>query len=319
MRLIYCLIVAALFTSSVYAQKKQKDEPNKGITITNTKDSSIILNINNDKVTDAKRAKKKGWNHFDSTNLHKKKLILSSSEGITIEKDSATLTGDDKSEKNDDKFHVHWCMLDLGINTLQDKTDYNSTAAQSFLQVPANLKNSNLFNLNQGKSVNVNVYPIITKYRLHKSEHQRIYLMSGLGLQLYNFRFEKPIAYNNRVNPQVFMDSINFKKNKLAFDYLMIPLELVFKTKVGTKNWLVYGFGITGGYRLNSWMKQESSDRGKQKDHDKFNFRDFNSCIMGEIGLDGYVRLYATYQLTSLQENALNQYPFAIGIRFMGI
>jgi len=159
----------------------------------------------------------------------------------------------------------------------------------------------------------------MTSYRLFKSAHEKLYLVSGLGLQLYNFRFDKPVQYVNTTQPAVTMSTANLTKDKLAFDYLMIPLELVSKTKVGNKTWLVYGGGITGGYRLNSWMKQKSDEFGKRKDHDSFNFSDFNSCVMGEIGLDGYFRLYATYQLTSLQSSALNQYPFCIGIRFMGI
>lgn len=249
-------------------------------------------------------------------NKHKKNVTIGTG-GITVNKDSSTLSGDGKDDN--EKFNVHWGMLDLGINTLQDNTNYNSPAAQNFLNVPANMKNSNLFNLDQGKSINVNVYPIVTKYRLLKTHNQRIYLMSGVGFQIYNFRFTKSVTYANNTNPEVFLDSIGFRKNKLAVNYLTIPLELVFKTRVGSKNWLVYGVGVTGGYRLNSWMKQESSERGKQKDHDKFNLSNFNSCLMGEIGLDGYFRLYATYQVTALQENSLDQHPFSIGVRFMGI
>jgi hypothetical protein len=250
-----------------------------------------------------------------------KKSIEIGSGGLTVKNagDSSTTYGDNKEENSNEKFSVHWGMLDLGINSLKDNTDYNSLAAQSFLNVPEGMKNSNLFNLDQGKSVNVNIYPIVTKYRLLKTHNQRIYLMSGVGFQVYNFRFTKPVTYANNTNPEVFLDTIGFKKNKLSVNYLTIPLELVFKTRLGSKNWLVYGVGVSGGYRLSSWMKQISSERGKEKDHDKFNLNDFNGCIMGEIGLDGYFRLYASYQVTSLQENSLDQHPLSIGIRFMGI
>jgi len=77
--------------------------------------------------------------------------------------------------------------------------------------------------------------------------------------------------------------------------------------------------GITGGYRLSSWTKQISDQKGLQKNHDKFNFSDFNSCITAEFGLDDYFRLYASYQVTPLQENALDQRPFSIGLRFGGL
>jgi len=280
MKLTYLIVIAALFTNAALAQE------------------------NTDK------AKKKNG-HYLSIGPN------GVSYGKTHKADSTGCKDD--SCKTEDVFKVHWGVLDLGFNTLNDKTNYNSAAAQNFLQVDASLRNKNLFNLNQGKSVNVNIYPIMTSYRLFKSAHEKLYLVSGLGLQLYNFRFDKPVQYVNTTQPAVTMSTANLTKDKLAFDYLMIPLELVSKTKVGNKTWLVYGGGITGGYRLNSWMKQKSDEFGKRKDHDSFNFSDFNSCVMGEIGLDGYFRLYATYQLTSLQSSALNQYPFCIGIRFMGI
>ncbi|MGN6569467.1 MAG: hypothetical protein ACTHJ0_16025 [Flavipsychrobacter sp.] len=281
MKLTYLIIIAALFTNAALAQDK------------------------------ADNCKKKDKHYFSMGNGGIK-------YGKTYNTDS-TKTKSDSSKEKDDAFDVHFGMLDLGFNSLNDKSNYNSPAAQSFLQVDPSLRNKNLFNLNQGKSINVNIYPIMTKYRLFKSKHEKLYLVSGLGLQLYNFRFDKPVQYVNNTQPAVTMSTVNLTKNKLAFDYLMIPLELVSKTKLGNKAWLVYGGGITGGYRLNSWMKQKSDEFGKHKDHDSFNFSDFNSCLMGEIGLDGYFRLYATYQITSLQSDALNQYPFCIGIRFMGI
>jgi len=280
MKLTYLFIIAALFANAANAQEK----------------------------TDSAKKKSSHYISVGTNGIH---------YGKKVKSDSTTKKSD--STKEDDVFDVQWGMLDLGFNTLNDKTNYNSEAAQNFLQVDPALKNKNLFNLNQGKSININIYPIMTKYRLYKSKHEKLYLVSGLGLQLYNFRFDKPVTYVNTTQPAVIMSTTNLSKNKLAFDYLMIPLEIVSKTKVGNKAWLVYGGGITGGYRLNSWMKQKSDEFGKKKDHDSFNFQNFNSCLMGEIGLDGYFRLYATYQITSLQSDALNQYPFCIGIRFMGI
>src|SRR5690606_40927274 len=70
-----------------------------------------------------------------------------------------------------------------------DLTDYTSAAAQHFLQVPSDLKNENLFSLRVAKSVNVNIYPVVLKYRMVKTKTQRLYASVGLGLQIYNFRF----------------------------------------------------------------------------------------------------------------------------------
>ena len=225
---------------------------------------------------------------------------------------------DGKCEDSNSHAWIQIGMLDVGINTLQDNTNYNSAAAQNFLHVDAAHQGSDLFSLRTSKSINVNVYPVIVKAQLYKSNHQKLTLATGIGLQLYNFRFTKPVSYTSDPTPGVVLDTVSFSKNKLAFNYLTVPLMLNAKTKIGSA-WLTYGVGVSGGFLLSSWTKQISDERGKDKNHDPFNFRKTNFCVNGEIGLDGYVRLYASYQLTSLHTDALDQRPFCIGLRFLGI
>ena len=166
----------------------------------------------------------------------------------------------------------------------------------------------------------------MVKFRALKTEGQRIYLSSGIGFQFYNFRFENPITYAK--NPaRVTMDTIVFTKDKLAMNYLNIPLMLTFKTRFHkgdsgkSKNdkWLVYGFGVTEGFRIDSWSKQKSGDRGKVKVHDAFGLADFNTCVSAEIGVEGVIRFYASYQVTSLYSNGIDQHPVSFGIRLGGI
>jgi hypothetical protein len=214
-------------------------------------------------------------------------------------------------------------MLDLGINSLIDNTNYQSQETRDFLHVSDPYANADLFSLRSNKSVNVNIYPLMVKAHLYNSSKQKITLASGLGLQLYNFRFTKPVNYEANPTPYVTLDTISFSKNKLAFDYLMLPLMMNFKTKLADNKsdgiWLTYGIGVSGGYLIQSWTKQISDERGKQKEHDQFNFRNTNFCVNGEIGIDGYIRLFATYQVTSLHEYGLDQHPLSIGVRFLGL
>ncbi len=224
-----------------------------------------------------------------------------------------------KDDSVEHTVEIQYGLVDIGINSLQDKTDYNSAAAQNFLNVPANMKNENLFSQNNGKSVNVNVYPVLLRTRLVKTDHEKLYLSLGVGLQMYNFRFNRDISYRNDTQPEVIMDTVQFSKNKLSLTYLSVPLMLTSKTLLAPKAWLVYGVGLTAGYRISSWTKQESGERGKQKNHDQFNFSNFNTCVTGEIGVDGIFRLFASYQLTALASNSLDQHPFSIGIRCLGI
>lgn len=218
------------------------------------------------------------------------------------------------------KVEMHWLMLDLGINALNDRTNYADPAAQQYLQVPGDKKNGNLFSLRQGKSINVNIWPVLMNIKLMQSKAQKISLYTGAGLQLYNFKFNKDISFVNETTPQVIEDNVKFSKNKLAFAYVSIPLMLNFKTRMGGSNlWLTYGFGAIGGYCFDSWTKQISDERGKQKNHDEFNFQKFNLNLSGEIGIDNYIRFYATYQVTNMYKDALTQNPYCIGIRFFGI
>ncbi len=224
------------------------------------------------------------------------------------------------SSRKAHRFETHWVMMDLGFNLLTDNTNYNSPATQAFLHVPDNTKNSSLLGLRGGKSINVNIYPIMLRFAALKTKRQSIYITTGLGLQLYNFRYNEPIVYTKSPNSFITTnDMLHFRKNKLGLDYLNVPLMLTFKTRLEHKNWLVYGVGITGGYRISTWTKQVSSEFGKVKTHDQFNFQNFNSCLTGEIGIDGEIRFYVSYQLTSLYKNAIDQHPISFGIRFMGI
>lgn len=223
------------------------------------------------------------------------------------------------SVNNSRRVKMHFLMLDLGINALHDRTDYSSPAAQQYLQVGADRKNGNLFSLRQGKSINVNIWPVLMELRLLKTHGQKISLYTGAGMQLYNFKFNKDISFLNETNPMVIEDSVKFSKNKLAFAYVSIPLMVNFKTRVGGNFWITYGVGVIGGYCFDSWTKQISDERGKQKNHDQFNFQKFNLNLSGEIGINGYIRFYGTYQVTDMYQNSLSQNPYCIGIRFFGI
>ncbi|MES2703211.1 MAG: hypothetical protein V4649_11255 [Bacteroidota bacterium] len=247
--------------------------------------------------------------------------ISISNKGIRMEKtDSAkgSTVGKLATKEEENRFTTSIAMVDLGINMIEDNTNYSDPAVQSYLNVPVGNRNTTLFDLKANKSVNVNIYPWMVKFAAVKTHGQRIYISSGLGLQLYNFRYENNISYT-RSPAGVIMDTVSFTKNKLGLDYLNLPLMVTFKTRLFKDRWLVYGAGITEGFRIASWTKQKSSQRGKVKIHDDFELADFNTCLTAEFGIEGILRFYASYQLTSLYEKGLDQHPFCFGFRFSGI
>ncbi len=252
----------------------------------------------------------------------KRRSVTISNHGIRIEETDSSKTKigklDTASQESKSRFTTSIGPCDIGINILADNTNYADPSVRSYLHVPAAQQNKSLFDLRQGKSINVNVYPIMVSYKAVNTHGQRIYISTGIGLQLYNFRFESPLTFTK--NPAgVMLDTISFKKDKLGLDYINVPLMLTFKTRISGKNWLVYGFGITEGYLVAAWNKQVSGARGQVKVHDKFGLADFNTCVSAEIGWQDGFRFYATYQLTSLYNNGIDLHPFSFGLRFSGI
>ena len=85
-------------------------------------------------------------------------------------------------------------------------------------------------------------------------------LKYGLGLELNNYRFKSPISFKeNGVLPYsggmqtneafIFEDSISFSKNKLAADYLTVPLMLNFNSNPNhPKKGISLSAGVSAGY-----------------------------------------------------------------------
>lgn len=245
---------------------------------------------------------------------------------ITISNDGIYMGSNDSTwkKKKAARRFFSTVSVNLGANFLQDNTNYNDPSVINYLSnVPGAKKNAQLFNLNQAKSINFNVY-WLRAFKAIDHKAQKLTISSGLGLQIYNFRYDNNISYTK--TPSIIQDTISFTKNKLAIDYLNVPLTFTFKTRIhksesGKKStWLVYGAGITAGYRISAWTKQKSDARGKVKMHDDFGLNDFNSCLTAEIGIDDVIRFYGSYQLTSIyKNNNIDQHPISIGIKLIGI
>jgi hypothetical protein len=275
-------------------QQNTSDKEDLSITITDDRDANEI--------TDGKDGK-------DGKDGNEGTRIVISSSGVAV----------NNSKAFEKKVGFQYLMLDLGVNALNDRTDYQSTAVKEYLQTPAEQQNANLYSLRMSKSINVNIWPVIVKFNLASTASQKVYFYSGAGMQFYNFRFNKNISHLSEPNPQVIGDSVSFSKNKLSFAYASIPLMFNFQTKLAGKTWLVYGVGAIGGYAFDIWTKQISNERGKQKNHDQFNFNRFNLNLCAEIGIKNILRFYGTYQVTNLYKNTMTQNPYCIGLRLFGV
>ncbi|MDP1763034.1 MAG: outer membrane beta-barrel protein [Sediminibacterium sp.] len=211
---------------------------------------------------------------------------------------------------------TNWWIMDLGFANMRDQTDYTPAQAGNYLKVfrPADgAVNQNSFKLINGKSSNVNIWFFMQK--LNVSKHV-VNLKYGLGMEMYNYRFDTRLSYRKDPQPYAFNDSIGFSKNKLFVSYLTVPFMINFNTTPDSRRGLSFSAGVSAGYLLNSRNKQISSERGKQKIKGDFNFEPWRLATIAEIGL-GPVRLYGSYSLNRLQRNItrIEQYPYTVGIR----
>jgi len=216
------------------------------------------------------------------------------------------------------KVSTNWWIFDLGFAGNRDETNYATAVVNNnYLRTfsPANgAPNKQTFNLNNGKTTNVNLWFFMQKVSIVK---QAVFLKYGMGMEMYNFRYDSRVSYRKDSYPYVYNDSISFSKNKLFAGYLSVPLMLHINTTPGNKKGFSFSAGVSAGYLVGSRVKQKSEERGKQKYKGDFDLSPFRTALIGELGI-GPVKLYGSYSLNTLHDSytRLEQYPFAVGIRF---
>jgi hypothetical protein len=211
---------------------------------------------------------------------------------------------------------TNWWILDLGFANMRDNTNYGFAQAGSYFRTMRPQDgpvNENSYRLNRGKSSNVNLWFFMQKLNISKNV---LNLKYGLGLEMYNFRYDSRISYNNDPAPYVFNDSIGFTKNKLYAGYLTVPFMININATPDKRKGFSFSAGVSAGYLISSSNKQISAERGKQKEKADFYMEPFRLAAIGEVGL-GPVRLYGSYSLNKMQKDItrVEQFPYSIGVR----
>lgn len=201
---------------------------------------------------------------------------------------------------------TNWGIVDLGFTNYNDKTMYTSAAAQQF--APGGSKD--WFKLRDGKSVDVNIW--IFMQRLNLIKHV-VNLKYGLGLELNNYRYEENIRF--LTNPtKVIMDTISYSKNKLAEDFLTVPVLLNFNFTPHRRHPFGLSAGASFGYRYSSREKFKSNAEGKEKTYNDFDLYSWKISYIAELQL-GWFNLYGSYATRSIFSRGLDQIPYTFGIR----
>jgi hypothetical protein len=218
-------------------------------------------------------------------------------------------TTEKRFKYNNDNVTTNWMILDLGINQVNDKTNYTQAISNGYLPAGAN---EDWFDQRGFKSTNVNIWLFMQRVNMIKHV---VNLKYGLGVELNNYKYREPIRFQETSKPLVIMENVEYEKNKLAADYITIPLMLHFNF---TPNSKTHGFGLSagmsGGYLYSSRQKTVGGGMGKHKERDDFDLRKFKLAYIAEISL-GPVRLYGSYATRSMFKNGLDQTPYSFGLR----
>lgn len=251
--------------------------------------------------------------------------IIILKDGETHQKKRVIVSVGKPGKKKKSNIATSSLFVDLGFSNWTDNTDYaDATASNTVINQPGkSALGSKDFKLRTGKSINVNIWLIGQKVNL--VQHY-LNLKYAFGLELNNYRFNNSISFHegglNPYNPSqdishafVFRDSIQFSKNKLAADYLTIPVMLNFDTN---PNGAGYGMslsaGVSVGYLYSARNKQVSGERGKQKNNGDYDLNKWKFSYVGDIGI-GPVHLYGSYTPKSIFSNDQNFQPYTIGLR----
>ncbi|GAA4317277.1 outer membrane beta-barrel protein [Flaviaesturariibacter amylovorans] len=200
----------------------------------------------------------------------------------------------------------NWFILDLGFSNYNDATNYGSAGAQAF--APGGTKEG--FKLRTGKSVNVNLWIFMQKLNLAK---HRLNLKYGIGLELNNYHFDDERVHFYEDPTVVRFDYDRVSKNKLAADYVTVPVMLNFDFTPGRRKGFGFSAGVSAGYLYSSRQKVKIAGK-KDKTHDNFDLEPWKLSWIGELNL-GPVRLYGSYAMNNMWSRGLDQKPYNVGIR----
>ena len=251
--------------------------------------------------------------------------------GMIIVKDGKRQGKNDKKDKKDKDYSpkkrrnvsTNWGIVDLGFSNYEDKTNYGTAGSYLVNRPGYPGLDKNDFKLRTGKSINVNVWIFMQKLNLIK---HHVNLKYGIGFELNNYRYKSSISYRengpipyttgNTNAPFIFRDSISFAKNKLAADYLTVPIMLNFSShKNSDKKGIYVSVGVSAGYLYSQRNKQVSDERGKKRNKGEYDMEKFKLSYIAELGL-GPIRLYGSYSPNSIYEKSLDMRPYTVGFRF---
>ncbi len=223
---------------------------------------------------------------------------------ITKEGENKTKTHTDEKPSN---LTTNWWIFDLGFSNYNDFSNYVTAAGNGFVAPGINEDD---LKLKTGKSKNINIWFFMQKLNIAK---HLLNLKYGLGLELNNYSFENTkLAFAK--NPTVISEgATDFKKAKLAADYVTVPIMLNVNFTPNRKKGFGISGGISAGYLYSARYKTKDGDDADKLKSD-FDLEPFKLSYIAELAL-GPIRLYGSYAMKNMWSKELQMRPYNFGFR----
>jgi hypothetical protein len=219
-----------------------------------------------------------------------------------------------KSDNNFKQLETSWFGFDIALVNYLDETKYAENKSLSNPAIGQPLSKFKM-QLNNGKSTNINIWVVQQKYRL---KNPAFYLKYGLGLEMFNFRYEYGINFRKNESMFIFLSDESYEKNKLFTSYLSAPVQFGYDFKLKNDKILGVSGGLVTGYLFKSYNKQINRELGKEKYKSNFSLRDMRLAGIFEIRIDK-LKFFGTASLQNMLDKMnTNQslYPYSFGLRF---
>lgn len=219
-----------------------------------------------------------------------------------------------KSNNNFKQLETSWFAFDLALVNYLDETKYAENKSLSNPAIGQPLSKFKM-QLNNGKSTNINIWVVQQKYRF---KNPAFYLKYGLGLEMFNFRYEYGINFRKNESMFIYLSDESYEKNKLFTSYLSAPVQFGYDFKLKNDKILGVSGGLVTGYLFKSYNKQINRELGKEKYKSNFSLRDMRLAGIFEIRIDK-LKFFGTASLQNMLDKMnTNQslYPYSFGLRF---
>lgn len=190
-----------------------------------------------------------------------------------------------KNEESKAYAGIVFGRFDLGLTKLLDDGSLTLSPENEFLEYRS------------WKTINVGFDVLEMGYKF--SDHFKMHIAAGFDWT--HLRLKEDILFQEDTKPLSYVASdVNYDKNRFTASYLRIPLTFELRTKETIKGERInFSFGPMAGILLQGSQKLKSSEEGKRKVKDDFNFAPFTYGGFARLGY-GDFGFYTKYYLNDV-------------------